>query len=154
MAQQTFVSTDIIDLVYNLLKEDSELKAIQGLSIQKISDRRALASTTGQGNQRVMIRKSRCGPASWTSGGAILHEIEYVTIETVCKATAGAETDARTLANAIRLRIKRLMFEATFYGTGWLWHREIDDQYPSPPLKTHAVHVLAYEMHTTSGFKS
>jgi hypothetical protein len=148
----TLLQCDVVLQVYNLLSQDATLKAIEGLTISAIRPRGNLAFTTpGPGNQWIIISKDRCGPASWTAGAQILHEIEYVKLEIICKAAQNATTDAKTLCNTIRFKIKELMFSEKFLGTGWLWHKEVTDKYPNPPLVMYANNVLGYEVHTTSG---
>ena len=148
----TLLQCDVVLQVYNLLSQDSTLKAIQGLTITVVRPRGNMSFTTsGPGNQWIVIRKERCGPAQWTSGAQILHEIEYVTMDILCRATADAKTDAKSLLEVLRKRIKELMFSATFLGTGWLYHKEVTDRFPSPPIPTHANNVLGYEVHTTQG---
>jgi len=152
----TLLQCDVAQLVYVELSTDATLEAIAGLTITLERPRGNLAKTSKintQGNQRVVIRKERCGPSSWTCGGRIKHDIEFVTLIITCFATADApaESDARALCLAIRKRIKELMFSFQPLGVGWLWHREVTDRFPAPPLAMYAHNILTYEIHTTSG---
>jgi hypothetical protein len=146
----TFVQPDMVELFYQALSSDSTLKATAGLKIEKIVDRKALASTSDPGNKRMMISKSRCGPFNWNCGGFSGQSIEYVKIETVVKTIEDKE-DAEEICKALKSRAKQVLFSAQWLGTGWLYHREVQDQFPSIPMKTRAYHILVYEITTSFG---
>jgi hypothetical protein len=149
---QEFVHADPIDLFYETLSNDSQLKQIPGLKIEKIVDRKALASTSSPGNKRVMLSKPRCGPFEWNAGGRAGQVREYVKIETVVKTVQGEE-NAEEICKTIKKRIKEVLFSAEYLGTGWLFHREVQDTFPSIPMATRAYHILTYEVLTSMGVK-
>jgi hypothetical protein len=144
LSTSTFVSPNTVDLYHDLISNDPELKAVAGLKVEKIVDRRALASTSEPGNKRIIISKQRCGPFEWCAGGKMGQQREYIKIETIVKTVEGQE-DAQQICDSIRQRMRRILFDAEFLGTGWLQHKEVQDQYPSPPMKTRAYHILIYE---------
>lgn len=147
-----FVQPDMVDLFYQTISNDSTLKATAGLAIEKIVDRKALASTSSPGNKRIMISKSRCGPFNWNCGGFSGQGIEYVKIETVVK-TVEDQENAEEICTSLKARMKTILFSAQFLGTGWLYHREVQDQFPSIPMKTRAYHILVYEVTCSMGSK-
>ena len=149
---QTFVHADPVELFYGTLSNDSVLKEIAGLKIEKIVDRKALASTASPGNKRVMLSKPRCGPFEWNAGGRAGQVREYVKIETVIKTVEGQES-AEEICKTVKKRIQEVLFSAEYLGTGWLFHREVQDTFPSIPMSTRAYHILTYEVYTTMGVK-
>lgn len=146
----TFVQPDMVELFYQTILNDSILKATEGLAIEKIVDRKALASTSSPGNKRIMISKARCGPFSWNCGGFSGQSIEYVKIETVVK-TVEDQENAEEICKSLKSRMKQILFSAQWLGTGWLYHREVQDQFPSIPMKTRAYHILVYEVTCSMG---
>ena len=147
-----FVHADPVELFYGTLSNDSVLKGIAGLKIEKIVDRRALATTASPGNKRVMLSKPRSGPFEWNAGGRAGQVREYVKIETVVKTVEGQE-NAEEICKTVKKRIKQLLFSAEYLGTGWLYHREVGDTFPSIPMETRAYHILTYEVMTSMGVK-
>ena len=146
------IQADPVELFYGTLSSDSVLKGIAGLKIEKIVDRKALASTSSPGNKRVMLSKPRCGPFEWNAGGRAGQVREFVKIETVVKTVEGLES-AEEICKAIKNRIKTILFSAEYLGTGWLFHREVGDTFPSVPMATRAYHILTYEVMTSMGVK-
>jgi len=144
------LQADVVDLVYKALSEDSQLKAIQGLAIDKKVDRRALASTSPEGNKRVIINKEGETPIEQKTGcqGVIISE--RVRVDIIVKTVEG-KGDARQDLDVIRKRIRDIMVEKEFLGTGWLYHKEVGDRWPSPPTSTRAYCILAYDMVTSFG---
>lgn len=139
-----------MDLVYQALSADATLKEISGLKIYKETPTGALASTPEPGNKRVLVNKEGEVRLEVKTGcqGTIMSE--RVRIHTIVKSTQGGE-NARTQADIIRKRIRELMVLAEFPGTGWLYHIEAEDRWPTPPTATRAYHILAYDMATTFG---
>ena len=146
----TFNQPDVVDLFYQTISSDSQLKATEGLAIEKIVDRKALASTSSPGNKRIIISKPRCGPFEWNCGGIAGQVREYVKIETVVKTIEGQE-NAEELCKSLKSRMKKILFNVQYLGTGWLFHKEVQDQFPSAPMKTRAYHVLVYEVMVSEG---
>lgn len=146
----TFVQPDVVELFYQTISGDSELKATQGLAIEKIVDRKALASTSSPGNKRIIVSKQRCGPFEWNCGGIAGQVREYVKIETVVKTVEGQE-NAEELCKSLKKRMKKILFNVQYLGTGWLCHKEVQDQFPSAPMKTRAYHILIYEVLVSQG---
>jgi len=153
VSSTTLVQADVVDLFYDLIANDSVIKATEGVKVEKIVDRRALASTSEPGNKRIIISKPRCGPFQPNCGDISGQVAEYVKIETVVKTVEGQE-NAETVAKSLKSRMKDILFDAQFLGTGWLYHREVDDKFPSAPMETRAYHILVYEVLTTIGRKS
>ena len=146
------IQADPVELFYQTLANDSVLKAISGLKIEKIVDRKALASTSSPGNKRVMLSKPRCGPFEWNAGGKGGQVREFVKIETVIK-TVEAKDNAEEICKTVKKRIQEVLFSAEYLGTGWLFHREVQDTFPSIPMSTRAYHILTYEVMTSMGVK-
>ena len=148
------IQADPVELFYQTLANDSVLKAIAGLKIEKIVDRKALASTSsgGIGNKRVMLSKPRCGPFEWNAGGRAGQVREFVKIETVIK-TVEAKDNAEEICKTVKKRIQEVLFSTEYLGTGWLFHREVGDTFPSIPMSTRAYHILTYEVMTSMGVK-
>ena len=145
-----FVQADVVDLFYQTISSDSQLKNTAGLVVEKIVDRKALASTSEPGNKRIIISKPRCGPFEWNCGGVAGQIREYVKIETVVKTVEGQE-NAEELCKSLKSRMKEILFSAQWLGTGWLYHKEVQDQFPSAPMKTRAYHILVYEVTCSMG---
>jgi hypothetical protein len=146
----TLLHADVVELFYQKILNDEQLKAIPGISVEKFVDRRALASTSTPGNKRIIVSKPRCGRFEWNCGSVAGQVPEYVKIETVVK-TVEENDDASEISRTIRFRLREIFFDATFYGTGWMYHTEVQDQYPSAPMKSRAYHILVYEVWTTYG---
>jgi hypothetical protein len=144
------LQADVVDLVYKALTEDTTLKAIVGLSMDKKVDRRALASTSAEGNKRIIINKEGETPIELKTGCQGVIMSERVRIDIIVKTVEGKE-DARQDLDIIRKRIRDIMVEKEFLGTGWLYHKEVGDRWPSPPTSTRAYCILAYDMVTSFG---
>ena len=153
MSTTTLVHADVVQLFYDKISNDSVIKATAGLKVEKLVDRKALASTSEPGNKRIILSKPRCGPFQWNCGGIAGQVAEYVKIETVIKTVEGEE-NAETVAKSLKSRMEAILFDAQFLGTGWLYHREVDDKFPSAPMETRAYHILVYEVWTSVGLKS
>jgi len=149
------LQADVVDLFYGAISQDATIKNTSGIKIDKLVDRRALASTPSpdQGNKHIIISKQRSGPFEWNCGGLAGQVHEFVKIETIVKTVEGNE-DARQVIDTLRVRIKEVLFSAQFLGTGWLMHKIVQDQFPSAPMKTRAYHVLVYDVMVTMGVKS
>ena len=148
----TLLSCDVAQQVYALLHDDLTLKAIQGLEVSLVKDSGALKATADVGvNQRIIVRKERCGASNWNAGGLVLHNQEFVTVEIICRSLVKAKTDARTFLNTLRSRIKELMFSYQPLGVGWLDHKEVGDRFPTPPTKVYAYNSITYQVRTTTG---
>lgn len=146
----TIVQADVVELVYQTLLQDTTLKDIEGLAICKEMPTGALGSTPDVGNKRVIVNKEGEARLETKTGcqGAIM--TERIRIHTVVKSTTGGE-NARTQADTIRKYIRGLMLLTEYLGTGWLYHNEAEDRWPTPPTATRAYHVLGYDMVTTLG---
>jgi len=146
----TVLQADVVDLVWKALSMDQTLKTTQGLSVEKKTKRRVLASTSAEGNKVVIINKEGEVPVEFKTGcqGVIL--AERVRIDVVARTVEGTE-DARAVVDAIRKRIREVMSRQEFLGTGWLYHKEIGDQWPSPPTSTRAYNILRYDVVTSFG---
>ena len=123
------------DLVYNLLKNDSELKVIQGLKIIPAQDRIPLSDIPERTNKRILIYEQRTGKQEWS--GERCHQQRNLIIEVAARVVAAAniKTPASSDLRALLSRIREVMAEATFYGTGWLWHDEGPGQAPRVPVQ-------------------
>ena len=146
----TVLQPDVADLVWKALSDDATLKAIQGLSITKKTDRRVLASTSAEGNRLVIVNKTGEVTLETKTGCQGTVMAERVRIDIIARTVEG-KGDAREAADMVRKRIRDLMVTQQFLGTGWLYHREVGDRWPSPPTSTRAYCILEYDMVTSFG---
>lgn len=149
MSQITF--PDMLDEFYKVINQDATIQAIKGLKVEKIVDRKALASTETPGNKRIILSNQRSGNFEWNCGGQAGQQRVYIKIETIVKTLETANENAQEIMETIRKRIREILFDATFSGTGWLYHKEVDDKYPSAPMKSRAYHIFVYEVLTSQG---
>jgi hypothetical protein len=146
----TVLQPDVVDLVWKALSDDTTLKTIQGLSITKKTERRVLASTSAEGNKVVIINKEGEVPVEFKTGCQGVIMAERVRIDIVAKTVEGTE-DARAAVDTIRKKIREVMSLQEFLGTGWLYHKEVGDRWPSPPTSTRAYNILRYDFVTSFG---
>lgn len=146
----TVIQADVVELFYVLLSTDTVLKDIEGLTVHKEMPTSAMGSTSDSDNKRVIINKEgeiRLEPKTGCQG-VILSE--RVRIHTIVKSAPSGE-NARDQANIIRKRMRELLILTEFLGTGWLYHNETEDRWPTPPTAVRAYHVLGYDVVTTLG---
>jgi len=146
----TIIQADVVELIYQLLLSDTVLKDIEGLTVCKEMPTSAMGSTSDTGNKRIIVNKEgeiRLEPKTGCQG---LILSERIRIHTIVKSVAGGES-ARDQADIIRKRMRELMILAEFLGTGWLYHNETEDRWPTPPTAVRAYHVLGYDVVTTLG---
>jgi len=146
-----FLQPDMPTLFYSAIAKDSQIKDMS-VKIDLVLDRKVIATTKagGIGNKYVAVTKTRCGPFQWNCGGIAGQGRETVKIDIITRAVEGHE-NCRALCQQIKDRIKMLLFDAEFLGTGWLFHKLIQDGFPSAPLKSMAYCTLAYEVMVSSG---
>ncbi len=143
---------DAVDQFYQALTQDTKLQSVEGLQFLKYVDKVVLSTTPtgGHGNKAIIIRQPRCAKFMWNAGGQAGQDKDYVQMNIICRTVLGKE-NARDVVNAIRSRIKELLFDQEFLGTGWLMHTKISDSWPSPPTLTSAHNILIYEVWTSVG---
>jgi len=146
----TILQPDVVDLVWKALSDDTTLKTIQGLFITKKTERRVLASTSTEGNRLALVSKTGEFIVETKTGCQGVVMAERVRIDIIVRTVEGKE-DAREAADTIRKRIRELMITQEFSGTGWLYHKEVGDRWPSPPTSTRAYCILEYDMVTSFG---
>ena len=146
-----FLQPDMASLFYSAIANDSQIKKMS-VKVDLVLDRKVIATTSegGIGNKYVAVNKSRCGPFQWNCGGVAGQGREYIKIDIIARAVEGNE-NCRELCQQIKDRIKILLFDAAFLGTGWLFHKLIQDGFPSAPLKSMAYCPLAYEVMVSEG---
>jgi hypothetical protein len=144
----TYLDPDLVTLFANKIATDSVIEGIEGLSVQKIVDGVELGTTKNSpgGNQVVIVSKPRCGPFQPNCGNKNGQVRKFVKIECICYAAVGADDNALTLTETIDRRIRQMLFSATFLGTGWMQHNEVEDRYPSAPMGVMAYHVQTYDV--------
>ena len=146
----TILQADVVDLTWKTLFEDPTLKATQGLSVKKKTERRVLASTSAEGNKVIIINKDGEVPVEFKTGCQGVIMAERVRIDIIARTVEGTE-DARDVVDTIRKRIREVMSLQEFLGTGWLYHKEVGDRWPSPPTSTRAYNILRYDFVTSFG---
>jgi len=134
-----------IDEFHEFLSKDNVLKDIKGLTIHKVIEETVMGSTEPSGNKRVLISQDGSTIAEATIGGTFTLFKQRIQIDTFIKAVKGKD-DAKTLAEEIRDRIRVILLEKEWLGSGWISHNEVNDSWPSPPSSTEAVHRFTYEV--------
>jgi len=147
------VHPDVVGMVFGTISNDSVIKSTKGLIVDKVLNRRVLATTPagGEGNVRIAISKQRTQKFEWNAGGLAGQQRQYVKIDIVGKVVEGQGQTARDLVDGLKRRIEEIMFSAIYLGQGWLGHSLIHDGYPSAPLTRMAYNFLIYEFNTTMG---
>src|SRR5271157_1738504 len=129
-------------LVYNLLGADAHLTKIQGIRVDLVINRKILASTPvgGSGNVQVVVSQRRASKFEWNAGGFAGQQHQTVRVDIIGRAlenqVKGQQEGptARDIVDGVKRYIQELMFNKTFFGTGWLTHTETDAGYPSAPV--------------------
>jgi len=146
-----FLQPDMASEFYSAIANDSQIKNMH-VKVDLVLDRKVIATTKegGIGNKYVAVTKSRSGPFEWNCGGVAGQRREYIKIDIIARAVEGNE-NCRELCQQIKERIKTLLFDAEFLGTGWLFHKIVHDGFPSAPLKSMAYCFLVYEVMVSEG---
>jgi len=146
-----FLQPDMASQFYSAIASDSKIKDMS-VRVDLVLDRKVIATTKagGIGNKYVAVTKTRCGPFQWNCGGVAGQVRESIKIDIIARAVEGNE-NCRELCQQIKGRIKTLLFDAEFLGTGWLFHKIVQDGFPSAPLKSMAYCFLVYEVMVSEG---
>jgi hypothetical protein len=149
----SLVHADVVELFYTAISGDSQIKGTEGVTVEKALEPKAIATTPAQSNKRIIVTKPRSMPQEWNMGGRASQQKEIIYVITIAR-TIETNENARDVVNALKRRIQDVLFSAEFLGTGWLQHKEVGDQYLSPPTTRAAYHMLTYEILTSMGVRS
>jgi hypothetical protein len=154
MSQQTFrVHPDVVGMAFGTISNDTVIKSTAGVVVDKVLNRKVLATTPagGQGNVRIAVSKQRTAKFEWNAGGLAGQQRQFVKIDIAARVVEGQGQTARDLVDGLKRRIEEIMFSAIYFGQGWLGHSLVHDGYPSAPLGMMAYNFLVYEFNTTMG---
>lgn len=147
------VHPDVVGMAFGTISNDTVIKGTAGVVVDKVLNRKVLATTPagGQGNVRIAISKQKTGKFEWNAGGLAGQQRQSVKIDIAARVVEGQGQTARDLVDGLKRRIEEIMFSAIYLGQGWLGHTLVHDGYPSAPLGMIAYNFLVYEFNTTMG---
>ena len=142
----------MVNEIHNLLDDDTTLKAMDGIKIDKYVDEATLRGG-GQSpyKRHIVISLNSSGREEWNYGGSACQKAVNIKIQTLCRLKDDEYANVREMAENLRSRIAELLFDADLStdddsnATGWLWHQIVGDSNIDAPTKEISYHTFIVE---------